>query len=422
MPKLYYPKKQAGVATLLVSVILLLVLAIMTLYSNRSVILEQRSATNEYKQAQALEAAQSGQARFITQIATNWNTYFTQSGTTLTLRPAFANSLNNVGYLNSLGNTYAHNFAASGWNVAISGELTQPTDNDGNTLSGISQSYRVYLAATTTPNRFTLISQGCADTTNCTNPYAEAFVVTDFNIGPGAICPLDINGTLTIGNTYSPPPSIHGFTGSMTEYNCGISVGAIAGNDASVTGCKVDCQNNPGDRYTPRYQVTGSIPNDAHFQKYFSGQTQAQIFAQRTSQNGASPRTACVITGNATQADLTACTAAGISQIYVTGDVNINSSTANFGWGFPAGVELIVGGNFNLNNNTLSMFGMLYVVGNTGQSSLGGSLFLQGTAAFAGNVTGDLSLNVNANPTYSRVPAGSAGVAATLFNGSWRDF
>ncbi|WP_157669872.1 PilX N-terminal domain-containing pilus assembly protein [Chitinibacter sp. GC72] len=420
MRSLNSPNNQRGVATLLVSVIILLVLAIMTLYTNRSVIIEQRSATNEFKQAQALEAAQSGLATFMGQLAgsdadSNWNKYFSQSGSTITLKSAYANTLNSQGYLNTTDGQYSHNFSTG--KPAMTVALAKPKDNAGNTLNNISQGYKVFIASTGTPNQFTLISQGCSDSTNCNEAYAEAFVATDFTLGASAICPLDINGSLTVVSG----GSVHGLVDSMPGFDCGISVGSASGSLGDVIGCESgSCNAGDAGNYNPPYQVTGSTGKDAHFQKYW-GTTQATKQAQMLAASTASTKTACYITGNATQANLKTCTDAGLSQIYITGDLNITAATPWAGYSFPKGLELIVGGDLNLVGASFSMYGILYVVGNTG-SSLDGAFHAIGNAAFAGNVTANLSFNVTADTRYTKVPAGSSGVKSNLTLGSWRDF
>ncbi|KAF0813183.1 hypothetical protein IGB42_02111 [Andreprevotia sp. IGB-42] len=407
------PAQQQGAVTIFIAVIMLVILGLMTLYTNRSVITEQRSTANEYKQALAMEAAQSGLSQFMGQIntATNWQTFFTVSGTTWTLKSSYQNTLNNKGYLNSTDNIYANDFSQP-WKSAIDENLAAPVNAAATPVPGIAQSYNVYLATTSSPNTFAIVSKGCAD--NCN--YAQAFVISNFTIGQGAICPLDINGSLTaVNNT-----SITAQTVGVPGYTCGISVGSASGTLGHVIGCvSSGCSPGASDNYDPPYLETGTIGKAAHFQKYF-GTTQTNIMNQMEAGSKASTKTACFINGNATQVELAACTAAGLSQIYVTGNVNITAATANFGFGFPNGVTLVIGGDLNLANNTFMMYGFSYIVGNA-TSSFGGSFNVQGTIAFGGNVGANVSLGVYSSVQYSRVPTG-AGVSSNLTVGTWRDF
>ncbi len=66
MPRLSPPTRrtrpfaQRGVASLVVVMILFFILALVAAYTNRNLIFEQRTATNQYRSTQALEAAQAG--------------------------------------------------------------------------------------------------------------------------------------------------------------------------------------------------------------------------------------------------------------------------------------------------------------------------------------------------------------------------
>ncbi|WP_288842080.1 PilX N-terminal domain-containing pilus assembly protein [uncultured Deefgea sp.] len=413
-------KNQSGIATLLVSIMILIILGLLTLYTNRSVIIEQRSATNEFKQAQALEAAQSGMAKFMGQLGgtddtTNWKQFFTQSGSTITLKAGYSNSINTKGYLNT-SDVYAHNFSPTTY--AIAETLPQPKNDSGVVLTGINQTYKVFLASTGTTNRFKLISQGCAD--SCT--YAEAFTMTEFSVGSVAICPFDINGNLN-GSAGS---SLHGLVNNDPRFTCGISVGSVSGDTNDTIGCESgSCNPGSSGNYNPPHQITGTKSKDDHFKKYFPGKTQAQVLADRTAGHTASPRTACLISGNAGAADLTACTAAGLNQIYITGNLSIGPAPlANLGHGMTTGpikgVELIVAGDLNL-SATLTMFGSLYVVGST-TTTTAGSLTAYGSAAFSGNVNNSGSFSVYVDSVYTKAPSGSSGVESNISLGSWRDF
>ncbi|QLI80187.1 hypothetical protein HZU75_00775 [Chitinibacter fontanus] len=428
--------KQRGVATLLVSIMILFILGIMTLYTNRSVIIEQRSATNEYKQAQALEAAQSGMAKFMAQLSSadstiNWQKFFTQSGSNITLKSSYENqaALNTHGYINSNGSAYTHDISTA--NAALPNTLLDAPKDAANNSTAIVQAYAVYLASTTTPNRFLIVSRGCADTTDCT--YAAAYVTSEFTIGSTPTCALDINGNATVKNN----SSIHALLRNDPRFDCGISVGSITASGGSlsqVTGCQNDCQNNPGDRLTPNYSTTGSSSKQDHFNKYFPGKTMAQLLSERTTQAAASPKTACVITpsggAEATAADLLNCKALGLNRIFVNGNLNLGTDNRidNFGYNMNAngitGVEIVINGDFKM-NTAANIWGFLYVGGNTltdpDGTPFSGSLRVDGSAAFGGSVTVNSSFAVYTQTGYTRDPNGG-GVKANLALGTWRDF
>lgn len=399
--------RQQGLATLLVAVVMLIVLAFITLYSNRAVFIEQRTTTNQYKRTLALEAAQSGIDGFLgtlggTDTAQNFQKYFQKSGGDWQLKNNYDNSakLNTAGYLNTSNAAYNHDFTLSGLRQAASGTLPLPQTEAGANIAGFAQTYEIYLAALGT-NRFRMIGRGCADSCD----YSEAFVMIDFSISGGAICPLDINGALTVQNN----ASIHGITNGVNGFTCGISVGSIAGTTGDVAGCKVgNCSSS--DKYAPPYEVSGTVDKNAHFQKYFSA-TPAAIKGSSST---------CVISGNATPATITS-QCSGKNQVWITGNLTVSSATGWLGVIAAPGQTLIVEGNLSL-GNTLQMMGFLYVFGNTtAPSSATGAFHIIGGAAFAGDVTGNLSFNVTADTAYSKIPSGgSAKPAASA--GSWRDF
>ena len=52
--------RQSGAASLIVVMILFFILSLVAAYTNRSLIFEQRTASNQYRSTQALEAAEAG--------------------------------------------------------------------------------------------------------------------------------------------------------------------------------------------------------------------------------------------------------------------------------------------------------------------------------------------------------------------------
>ncbi|QZA76449.1 hypothetical protein K4H28_08810 [Deefgea tanakiae] len=431
-------KQQRGIATLLITVMMLIVLGIMALYTNRSIFIEQKTTTNTYKHALALESAQSGLEHFIGEISaadktvgteTNYKKYFDPpagTATEWTLKAGYDNKekINNKGYLNAATGATTHDFLQTGLKLAKSFTLPLAKDAAGADISGQAQTYQVFLysiapASASDKTRFVLISQGCSD--ECA--YAQAFVVTEFTIGESKVCPLDINGKLqTIDG-----PSINAYTQGHSEYNCGLSLGSTpintgTGNTNDIKGCITDCNTSP---YTPPYSVQTDPNIDNHFKKYFK-----EDFG--TVKNKAST---CKLVGNKTQADLdaTALSAAcGTSKtILITGDLSIAPGSFSIPYNttlYPKGITLIVEKNLYIPEAgstvgaSVSFDGFLYVRGDSiGGTNVAGSLNINGGAAFAGDVTGKLAFAVYADPTKAKVP-GLGGLTANFRSGSWRDF
>ncbi|QLG87327.1 hypothetical protein HQ393_03135 [Chitinibacter bivalviorum] len=430
---------QRGVATLLVSIVILIVLGLMTLYTNRSIIIEQKTSANAYKKSLALEAAQSGLENFMGIISSsddtkNYKIYFdppTGGGSDWTLKSAFDNKakINNKGYLNNTNDTYVHNFSLSGLIPVKSEALALAKASDGTDLNGQKQEYSVYLYSITSatpgvPPRFVLISRGCAD--SCT--YSDAFVMTEFTIGQRKICPMEINGKFEGVNG----PSIHGTTNisgnpANSVFNCGLSLGSVPTNSGvgttdDITGCQTGtgCSSNgSADRYNPKYNIQSDPSKDNHFKKYFN-KSMSDFKAEATT---------CVLTGDKDQVDLNTALAgggvcAGKTTVVISGNFSINASPSPALGAdpvkYPNGLTLVVEGDLNMSWGTSTFDGFLYVYGNA-KSTAAGSMKIIGSAAFAGDVVGQLSWDVVADAKKARLPSGST-LTANFSSGTWRDF
>ncbi|MBE9610790.1 pilus assembly PilX family protein [Chitinilyticum piscinae] len=417
--------RQRGLATLLIAVVMLIVLAFITLYSNRAIFIEQRTTTNQYKRTLALEAAQSGIDGFMgtlggTDTSQNFNKYFQKSGGNWQLKTNYDNAskLNSAGYLNSSNSAYNHDFGQTGLKTADSGTLPLPKDAGGNNIDGFAQTYTVYLATLGT-NRFRMISRGCADACD----YAEAFVMIDFTISGGAICPMDVNGTLNIST--SGGSSIHGFTNNVKNssgsdaYTCGVSVGTQGtGSFSDVIGCVTQCNNSSSNKYDPPYEITGGVSKDTHFQNYFG----TDINSLK-----ASSSTSCLLGAAGTDSNFSAVqtsintTCAGKKYVFIQGNLVFDSQFANVGLNRTPPMVLIVEGNLSMPNPSPStLFGTLYVRGDA-VSNIPSSLTINGSAAFAGNLSTNGTISVYATSPYSVIPSSSATKPSTSAN-SWRDF
>ena len=54
--------RQTGAATLLVTIIVLMVMTLITFFANRNILFETKTAANQYRSAKAIEAAEIGRA------------------------------------------------------------------------------------------------------------------------------------------------------------------------------------------------------------------------------------------------------------------------------------------------------------------------------------------------------------------------
>ena len=112
--------KQHGVATLLVTITMLLVVSIIMLMSNRSTFLEQKTATNQLKRSIAFDAAQSGLDQFVAQLLDKNSGVTSEymagaAGAFTGVKTIYSNPLSSINansYFNSDSNASFHDFTS----------------------------------------------------------------------------------------------------------------------------------------------------------------------------------------------------------------------------------------------------------------------------------------------------------------------
>ncbi len=462
------PANQTGIATLFVTIVMLLVVTVFAIYSNRSTFIEQRTSTNQLKRAVAFNAAQSGLDQFVADIFDGnsgvGTLYLTGvAGNYTGVKTAYNNTPNNRGYLNSTAGALYHDFTNT------NSTTLNPANNNANSFSGVTltqptgsnqiSSYTIYLTDLG-GGKLRIFSRGCADAvcpttqTATSTAYAEAVISIDINANGGnSACALDINGSLTEYNG----SSIHGYTDQQTPQviTCGIRVsnGVISG-DGSALDVK-DCPGTGASGGSCGAYNTGthSSSQASYFQSIF-GQSMSTVQAASTTLQ-ISGTTGAGTGGAASGSDLCAAiTSANAASpkktvIWINGNLDISVATypflacANEGYqalGYnevPTGtgqfpiegggsststpLTFIVTGDASI-NGALKIDGTLYVGGST-TSTASGSIVVNGSAAFYGNVSTNASLRVNADSAITSrttYPPASTGAAKT--GQSWKDF
>jgi hypothetical protein len=110
--------------------------------------------------------------------------------------------------------------------------------------------------------------------------------------------------------------------------------------------------------------------------------------------------------------------AAGERQIWVDGDLNVNSNVTIGSANDP--IILVVDGDVHF-NGTIQLYGVVYSTGMTWDNTGGGGALIRGAAISEGNYTG------NGTPDYFYDPNVLSRLRNTLTSfvrvpGSWRDF
>ncbi|WP_410498467.1 PilX N-terminal domain-containing pilus assembly protein [Chitinibacter sp. S2-10] len=449
--------RQRGIATLLVTIVILMIATIMMVFSNRSALLEQKTATNQLKRAMAFDAAQSGLDLFVAKLLDANSgvpaAYMTGTAGAYTgVNTAYGNAtsvLNSKGYLNSSSSGTYHEFTNSLLSANASGQNFSGVTLTAPTGSNQLLSYSIYLVDLG-GGRVRVFSRGCADEVcpASSSAFAEAVVSVDVNVNGQSRCAVEVNQTVTMVNN----SSVNGFAPSG---KCGVAMGDAnvvdgggnggAGKPTPPNYDLQSCDSNatncpyPGGvgAQTPQQngvKVNGvNTATDSYFTNYF-GNNPAAI------QGDSSTRT---FSGNATGtnlcAEIAAATASSQRVLWITGNLTLSLSD-NGGWGagscpqnFYRGpgwqesstnnpVTVIVGGDLNVSTGmgALQLYGLFFVRGN---ANLYGSITLAGMFATEGNLRNEVSLNVESNQSWINQfkfpPVSSSGGKLTQ---TWRDF
>ena len=408
---------QRGAATLVVVVLLYLAMALIVVFTNRSLIFEQRTSANQYRSTLALEAAEAGLEWATAMLnrkgaidtsclasvavgATNFKArYLTVNGTTSALT-ANAGTIHAACVTNQLG---------TGWNCSCPAAGTAPSPTTPATASGFNPAFAVVLQNSPTTGTVRVTSYGCTTAitgTTCGGDAAAAVQVTlgqlsGLSTPPAA--PLTARGSVSVGNAalgvHNGTPSTNGIT-----INAGLGIDAANARIDTVPGTP------PTATLVGNDSSLASTTEDQMFQSFFN-MPKAQYKALST-----------VITGcpcTETQV-MNAYTNDNARQIWVEGDLNMNSNVTLGGLTAPNGpVVLVVNGNIHL-NGTIRVFGVLYSTGITWDNTGGGGALIQGAAISEGNYTG------NGTPDYFYDPRVLDQLQFELTSfvrvpGSWRD-
>jgi Tfp pilus assembly protein PilX len=409
---------QRGVASLVIVAILVAVMAIGVVFTNRNLILEQRTSANQYRSTVAAVAAEAG-LEWVTAMMNKQETigtactnatgagtsrfrlrYFDVDANTGTMTPkAATNSIHVACVANTNG--------SAGWvcSCPVAGTAANPAA--AAPASGYQPSFAIAFSASTTTGTLNVVSYGCTGKitgTACGSDAAYRVAVTlgpVSSLGTPPTAPLTARGTVNIGNAAlgvsNGDPTTNGIT-----INAGLGIDANSVRITTVPGTP------------PKTTLVGNDPS-------LRTTTEEGMFATFFGMDKATYKDLAYVVdcgGGCGEGDVAAAYATGARAIWFDGNVTMN---ANVTIGSPSDpFVMIIDGSVEMRGD-IEIYGVLYSTGITWDNTGGGSALLQGAAISEGNYTG------NGTPDYVYDPRIMSLLRATpaaygRVPGSWRDF
>lgn len=367
-PPLISPLRQHGAATLAIALVLLFAISFITLFASRAMIFEQRTSINQYRAAQAFEAAQAG------------------------MELGLANL--NVA---SLRNTYIRDTNSDG--------IVDPATNtiDGSLPGALN--YRIAYTNPTTGNLklLRITSTGCADgcspcTSSCTSRATvgqlvrlQSMLASAPTAALTAKGDVSLSGSATVTNTDTVT------NGTTVHAGGSISFGGSS-RPVTIPGAP------PASSLASNDTTLSSLSGNAFFESYFGN-------SKATVQSAATP-IACSGVCNSQLGGLTGQT------IWVTGETEINSGVIIGSASAP--VILIVDGNLQITGGA-TVYGVVYCTALTWDNTGGGTSQIIGATLAEGNFTATGDPNPTYDPSVLQNLQNNLGVFAKIA-GSWSDF
>jgi len=363
-----FHKKKSGAATLIVTVILLVLISLLALFMANFNLFQRKIVTNTYKADQALGAAEAG-LQFAIPYLTKFKTYITSRTTGGFLRPYADNSIANV----SLGNgskftaTYS-NPTANNYNLIL--VTSTGTDKDGSATRTVQQLVQ-YTSQTVAAPPTPIVS----------------------------IPAINLDGNVDIINQNSDN-TIQ--SGGAVQFSGNSKTTLSSGESSNKNGTLSDVSENNS--------ALSSLTPTELFNSYF-GSTESTIKSSLPSNS----------THSASSSKNYNSVVAGVNgqAIWIdqnNGTASINGNTTIGTISNPT--VLIINGNAALSGN-LKIYGLLYV--------LGGAVTINGYTKIYGSVVGSSTMNISGDAEISYDPTilGNIDTGAGKYvfvPGSWKDF
>jgi Tfp pilus assembly protein PilX len=408
------PHTQHGAASLVVVVVLLAAMAIAIAYTNRHLVMEQKTSANQTRSTIAAEAAEAGLEWTMAMLNKAENIgsscatsavagdvrfkakYLSVNSDTGAITPATA----------SAGGVHAACvWTGSAWSCSCPAAGTAPTLSV--TAEGSQPGFAIVLQSAGTSGTLRVTAYGCTSTITSNSCTGDGAATASVALGGASglatppAAPLTARGSVSIGNAalgvINGDPSSNGIT-----INAGMSIDAEKARITTVPG-------------TPPYaSLVGNDPS-------LRNTTEAQMFATffgMTKDTYKTLPSVKRITCPCTETTISNHYNNGVRQFWLDGNLAMN---ANLTLGSATDPVLIVAdGNIEMRGD-LRVFGVMYSTAITWDNTGGGSALLQGAAISEGNYTGNGTPDYYYDPrvltklrydqsSFVRVP------------GSWRDF
>lgn len=403
--------RQRGAASLVVVVILLAAMALGMAYTNRNLVMEQKTSANQLRSTIAAEAAETG-LEWTAAMLNKGQNIGTDCATTATpgavrFKSKYLSVDTGTGVLTPVAGTVhaACAWNGSAWSCSCPAPGTAPTVPAGG--SGSRPGFAVAFSSSPAAGTVRVTSYGCTSAiagTSCSGDGAATVSVVLGGISALATppaAPLTARGSVNIGNAalgiVNGDPSSNGIT-----INAGMTIDAPNARITTVPG-------------TPA--SASLVGNDASLRETTEAQMFATFFGMTKDAYKALPsvtRVSCPCT----ETTISSLYASGVRQFWLDGDLVMN---ANLTIGSEtAPLLMVVDGTIEMRGD-LRIFGVIYSTGITWDSTGGGSALLQGAAISEGNYTG------NGTPDYFYDPRVMARLrfdqaSYVRVPGSWRDF
>ncbi|MBM5570293.1 MULTISPECIES: pilus assembly PilX family protein [Deefgea] len=350
--------KQNGIATLAVTLILVLIATVATLYANRQAFIFQKTSANYYANNKAFEAAEAGANEFAARIQSDLNIISTGGTGTEIITPTVAtgatacrdNFFNAYSFVSDFADSTSPNQFAS--DRYFSKRLKENGAPDSLGLG-----FRV--RAVMNGLSMTITSTGCADDSTA----------TPSNTAPACV---------TAGQPTATVSVVLPLKGRFNPNKAGFSVKGYADSRGSITSNNSNppttgfCPIVSGDSFTRNGATDGTITpysdiaaltQDQYFEMYF-GSPKSEVKAAATAAGTVFNSSGCpTVTGN----PLT---------VWIEGDFNPGSCTIS-------AKNVIVNGNIIGNSLNLQVNGLLYA---NNLYSKSGTISVLGALAIAGDL------------------------------------
>lgn len=409
-------RQQTGLATLTVVMLLFLAMGITVLYTNRSLLFEQKTSANQYRSTQAFEVAEAGIEWALANInnqriiGTDCIPPVTPGVGDVTFKRRYTQTDFDTGLIAPTGLRAACVITAGGYTCSC------PTVGNP-AATAVGPAFSIQFTATTQPGLIQLTAYGCTDT---------GAAAKDVRCVPGGTGSSDAHAQITtlvglLPAVSTPPAAAITAKTTVAWTGTGAALGVV-NRDPSTNGITINAGGEVDESKARVITLPGSPPSssiiendtslatlsdDAMFQT-FMGMTKAEY-------QDLAHQVTC--SGNCSST-LEAAVAGGARTIWVNGDMDIQGNVTLGTTELP--IVLVVNGNVTL-NGTMDVIGLVYCTALTWDNTGGGSAFLRGAAVAEGAFTGNGSPDFFYDADVLRRLALDTGAFAKI-PGSWKDF